>query len=118
MKRDFNLIREILLDIEKREGDSWSSAINVDGYPSNQITYHIKMLCDKGLIECKDISTLQGTNFLMKNLTFEGHDFLDAIREKAVWNKTCKYIKDKGGAFTLDIIKEVAMLVVRDNLGL
>ncbi len=114
MKRDFNLIREILLIIEEHDGEIHSTNITHNKHGSTQVAYHIKMLVDEGFLYT--LKYLRG--FLISDLTFAGHDFLDAIREEAVWNKTCKHIKDKGGAFTLDIIKEVAMLVVRNNLGL
>ncbi len=50
-------------------------------------------------------------------MTMEGHDFLDAIKEQAVWNKTKTRVGDVG-AWTLDIVLAVAKDEIKRRLGL
>ena len=49
-------------------------------------------------------------------MTWEGHDFLDKIRENTIWNKTKGLIKDKALPMTLDVIKEIATAVISETL--
>ena len=84
MKRDMNLIREILLFAEKMESD-WSP----ERFGSNanwtivQIKYHIGLCEDRGLLRVNypftDRSHIEG-------LTWEGHEFLAKIRDDKTWH--------------------------------
>ena len=48
------------------------------------------------------------TFFSVGSLTWEGHDFLDKIREDTTWNNVKKIIKDKTLPFTLEVAKTIA----------
>ena len=76
------------------------------------------LLNDAGLIQVLDTSTKLGDDFLVERMTFAGHDYLDAIRDKAIWEK----IKDKlipfGGQVSLDIVKELGVAFVKQQLML
>ena len=73
MKRDFSLIKSILLEIEKNPKASEWMDIKINGYSNEQVAYHIKLLHDSGLIEAKDLTTKDGFRWIATSMTWEGH---------------------------------------------
>lgn len=57
-----------------------------DDYTNDGLQYHLKLMYDTGFIDGKDISTADGPDFLIRRLTWTGHDFLDAARTKRSGN--------------------------------
>ena len=118
MKRDMELCRKILFTIEERYVSTAIHGLKIDGYTTEEVAYHCKLLHEAGLI--KDCKTIYASNrivsFGVSSLTWEGHDFLDKIREDTIWNKTKGLIKDKALPMTLDVIKEIATAVISETL--
>lgn len=114
MKRDMELIRKILIEIEKQYIDVALYNLKVEEYDLKTVTYHCKILYEAGLIS--DYSGFYADDelysFGVGSLTWEGHEFLDKIREDKIWNKTKQVMKDKGIPFILDAVKEIATSVV------
>lgn len=108
MKRDPDLIRDLLNYIEKtHDGVNYLTSKGIKIKDSNQeeISYHISLLHDTGLILGKNTSNFRLTPFwIIARLTNDGHDFLEAARNEKAWNR----IKDKmaeAGGFVLDVAK-------------
>ena len=94
MKRDMDLYRQIL-----REVESWSTTlmpkeVTIEGYTRDQIDHHAWLLADERLIEGED-APLGGAapvhRYWPKCLTSKGHDFLAAAQNETRW----KWAKDK-----------------------
>ena len=47
--------------------------------------------------------------------TYRGHEFLDAVREKEIWEKTKEAAK-KGGVKTLELIWEIGKAICKSEL--
>ena len=114
MKRDMELVRNILLAIEEQYIDVALYDLEVEGYDFKTIAYHCKILYDAELInDYKGLfaeNELQ--NFGVGSLTWEGHEFLDKIRDDTVWGKTKETMKDKGIPFGLDAVKQISSAIV------
>lgn len=117
MKRDLDLIRRILLDLEAKEGLSYLQMKYEDIDVATR-GYHAELLVDAGFVKGKVKYREDGLPipFLM-NLTWEGHEFLNSIREEKVYNKVTAILKPMGG-FTMEVLKEVASAVTKQFLGL
>jgi len=51
-------------------------------------------------------------------LTWQGYDFLDAVRSDAVWSKTKSTIAATVGSASLEVVKAVAVsIAMRATLG-
>ena len=50
MKRDIDLIRKLVFTIEEHPHGFAPNEINIDGYTSEQIGYHLYTMLDSGLI--------------------------------------------------------------------
>ena len=115
MKKYMDLIREILLLIESKENINEyfdSNSIEIEGYSQDEITYHIRLLFKENYIKAIDASSFDGESYLINSLTWDGHEFLDKIRNDNTWNKTKDIMKEKGLPFTLGMIKQITNVIV------
>lgn len=111
MTRDMDLVRNILLEIEKNYQGQEITAFNIKGYDYNMIAYHCEIMYDAGLISSFNAERVWGgatAFFSVGGLTWAGHDYLDKIRDDTIWGKTKKTIKDKGLPLIFDTIKTIA----------
>ena len=81
MKRDMDLIRELLLKLESmpaRRGDVFTippdaDEVAVSGYGVDQIEYHLSLIREAGLIQLHSSQPMDGITF--SRLSWYGHDF-------------------------------------------
>ncbi|MDF1608414.1 DUF2513 domain-containing protein [Hoeflea sp. YIM 152468] len=117
MKRDMDLIRLILLEIEEKDsGSGQTITIGDIGHPSEVVTEHLFMLKNAGFIEGIDASHMQGRHMLVQRLTWNGHEFLNTVRDPEVWAKTKKGA-DKVGAFSIEVLSEIAKGIIRKKVA-
>ena len=109
MKRDMDLVRLILLEIEKSEEEDVANMM-IDGYSSKEIMYNAKLMKQNNLIEiCKE--DIIG-NYYIGSLTWDGCDYLDKIRDNSKWEKIKDVIKDKALPMTFETVKSVATAII------
>ena len=110
LKRDMDLCRKILFKIEEQYIDTALSNLELENYDNFQIAYHCKILNEAGLIDYYNAQYADNSLYFFSvvSLTWEGHDFLDKIREDTTWNNVKKIIKDKTLPFTLEVAKTIA----------
>ena len=118
MKRDMELVRQILLAIEAYKDLKQDLKFEIEGYSEEQIMYHMKILADGGLIEAIDASTFEGICFIPQGLTWSGYEFLDAIRNETVWKQTKEVVRDKGGSLPFEVLKSLAIEFLKKFVGL
>ena len=122
MKLDYNCIRHILLSTEKLDDSKITTELLSDeSYSSKTISEHIKCLLDVDYIEVSGpIRTMRSEydGYIIHRLTMQGHQYLDSVRDDAVWKKTLRTIGSKTTSISLDIVKEVATSFIKASLGL
>ena len=111
MKRDMDLIRELLLKIADADKPIAFSKM-VPGRKERDkdyeiAAYHMQMLIEAGLVRAIDASTNDGKEWLNLELTWHGHDFLESIRDPTVWENTKDGAKKLGGV-SLDVLVSLA----------
>ncbi len=111
MKRDMDLIREILLAIESYpESDAYNLNLSFPGHSEDEVSYHCRLLFDAGIIEGKCIQAYEEPDeWMIRGLTWTGHEFLEASRDDTRWNKAKKITWEKTKAFSFEILKSVLM---------
>ena len=113
MKRDMDLVRDILLLIESSDGYGFDwfeprfDGLNKDFLVVN---YHIKIMVDGGLLECEKARYVDQYDKLY--ITAKGHEFLDCIRNDDIWREVKERIAVVGGAPS-DIIMLLANKLIR-----
>ena len=118
MKRDMDLVRRILLDVESAPREMNLGDFKYGGKTDNEVGYHIDLLVYHGLLDA-DVKKDWGGDYILatvSGLTWDGCDYLDAIRDNTGWAKTKKAIKDTVGNTTMAIIKEVASAVAKNAI--
>ncbi|MBQ9005984.1 MAG: DUF2513 domain-containing protein [Atopobiaceae bacterium] len=123
MKRDMDLVRRILTVTEKAESAIDVNDLATDAHSMESVIYHVRMMEHHGLIDATVKFADDGCYVgWVTALTWDGCDYLDAIRDESVWRKTKQVVKETVGSTTLDIIKEtaklVAMTAIKAQLGL
>lgn len=118
MKRNWDLVREILIKLEEKEDcTSWLWDNEIKGYDNQAVAYHYKLLTNAGLINGKDISSLGKMSYVAISLTWQGHEFLDKIRNESIWNKVKYTVQNKSLDLSFDVIKEVATAIIKTMLS-
>ena len=107
MKRDWELIRKILLAAEELEDpQGYISPNDIQGYPPEKVSYHMKLLIEAGLVEGTCTKALNRAPWCMVfGLTWEGHEFLDAIRNRTAWNRLVEWVREKGFELSFEALK-------------
>jgi hypothetical protein len=113
MKRDMDLIREILLKVEELPYDGGFHDVSIEGHTDDEISYHVLLLKEAGFIEAADLSTLGGVCWKPMRLTYSGHEFLDAARSDTVWEKAKTAVVQSTGVLTLEGLKAMLPIVVK-----
>lgn len=106
MKRDMDLARAILLEIEKAPLAPKGLRITVPGRSEEETYYHLLLLEEAGLIHAIPVASFGDKVILPMRLTWEGHEFLDNAKDDTRWAKALEVGRQAGG-FGLDILKEV-----------
>ena len=92
-------------------GLTWKSP----DYTPTEVSYHVMILNEAGLIDACDLSTMGRGNsdWRPKRLTWNGHEFLDAARNDSIWNKA----KEKASSMNFELLKELLLSMTRQQLG-
>ena len=113
MKRDMDLVRKILLEVEKAPYEGGWVDLDIKNYTQGEVSYHTMLLNDSGLVEAQDLSTMSGPDWRPKRLTWEGHEFLEASRNEERWERAKEIMGQKGGGFVFDILKDLLLQLMR-----
>lgn len=114
MKRDMDLVRSILLEIEGGKewfdtvSDESAAALGKEGSglsreEADRLEYHLTLIEDAGLAEFTKV----GEGWLADRLTWQGHDFTDSIRDEEVWRRTKEGASAAKG-FTFELLGALA----------
>jgi hypothetical protein len=118
MKRDMDLCREVLRRLEEHPEPENYFPLNIDNRSDEEVSYHVRLLHQAGLIDGENTTSRDGFGWHAFNLTWEGHEFLEAARDDGLWKKAKDTTLSKGGGLTLDVLKAVLVeLAKRAALG-
>ena len=118
MRRDMDLIRRILVMV----GDSpvpLNATVFVDEtHPFETVAYHIDLI---GQADLADTSITRMCGGVIAGaevgpLTWDGNEFLDAIRSDTIWARVKQRVGATVGSTTIDVIKALATKIAYDML--
>ena len=116
MRRDMDLIRDLLLRLESlpmQPGDIFrydlgDAEITFEGRTDDEVGIHLTMLCRAGFIDSgTDDRADLGAAWQFAGLSWAGQDFLESVREPEVWTET-KSRAGKIGGWTVGILTDLA----------
>jgi hypothetical protein len=116
MKRDMDLIRRLLLELEEKDlGNGQWVDFDVHDGEEIKVTEHLFLLSEAGFIEGNNLNTLSDRMFKARRLTWSGHDFVDSIRNDDTWRKTKDGALAAGG-WTVDLLRDLAKGLIKKQI--
>ena len=117
MKRDMEIIRQILLNAED-DKYPYGGGVHLDGVVDEICAHHVALIFDAGLAEGRLIKTdAHGIVCAsIERLTSAGHDFCDGIRQDTIWNTAKEHILKPGASYGLSILIEYVKIQVRQRV--
>ncbi len=105
MKRDMDLIRRIALATESQSvGEELGE---IEGVDNDVFAMHVTWMKEAGLVDAVIQEYMGGeTLALVRRLTWDGCEFVDAIRSETLWNKAKDNVMKPSMSFTFDVLKD------------
>jgi hypothetical protein len=120
MKRDMDLVRTILFEIEEHQNPNSQITLKAPGASPDQVAYHVKMLAQAGLIEAKHMTGFGDVigEWIPVSLTWKGHEFLEAARNEGIWQKAKAQLKDRAMTLPFSLITDLLTKLAAEQMGL
>ncbi|MBC2592864.1 DUF2513 domain-containing protein [Ruficoccus amylovorans] len=118
MKRDFDLIRSIMLQVE--QADSGTALVVLEVGPDirdSAVAEHIELMVEADLV-VGEVFSRDPLTFAIQRLTWGGHDFLENARNDTIWKKVVAQSKAKGSSMTLTILNGLLSRAAEKYAGL
>ena len=115
MKRDMDLIRQLLLSLETQRHIE-----SIPGRTAEEIAYHISLLENAGLVTQEIYQNLYLNDSMLEGIriTWAGHEFLDASRNISFWEKAKKIAMEKTGALSYEVMKAVLIQLAKNAISI
>lgn len=125
MKRDLDLVRAILVTAEDSlKAVTEEELLELDG-DIHKLAFHVELMSEHGLIVGNvtyDGFRTQPLSIEIDRVTWQGFDYLDAIRSPKVWNRAKKVIGKSVGETSLSVVKQtcqaIAWQMIQQQIGL
>lgn len=112
MKRDWDVIREVLLEIESLNSAKIERIEYEVANDDTSKSENAFLLWQAGFIQGVNCSTSDGNAVIAQDLTWKGHELLDTIRVKTVLERIKKAALEKGIPLTFDSILAIGKAMV------
>lgn len=105
MNRDMDLIRRIALAIADAPHGTILQAL--DGVDEADFALHVEWMDEAGLVKAHIGKRMSGPPSVgVFRLTWDGCEFVDAVRSDTVWKKAKENVIKPGMSFTFGVLKE------------
>lgn len=126
MKLNHDCVRSIMLAIEENLNYGQSIPFNeveLDGYSHEEILYAADKLLEAGYLQGEKLGSIGSSEptIQITSITWDGHKFLDNIRDDRVWKNTKKVISKFSSvslSLTNSVAAQVILAFVKDQLKL
>jgi hypothetical protein len=116
MKRDMNLVRAILVQVEANNDLADWAPLSFPDRSAEEVSFHVCIMAEGGLLEATDSSSLGGHfEWHATRLTWAGCEFLDTIRNDTVWKQVVSAIAREGGPASFAIVKALAFHFLKQH---
>ncbi len=116
MKLDHNCVRKLLLFLEENlslTNQAILNGIEIDKFSTDEIVYAGIKLGEAGYLDTKINNYAYGDmpKVIVEQITWEGHKFLDTIRDDTVWGHTMKVVS-KFSSTSISFVSNIASQVL------
>ena len=111
MKRDMDLVRQILLDLSESNESLPASVFKTSTISEKTVGYNMVIMAEAGLINITRTGADGNPYFYVcaDSLTWEGNDFLSAVKNEGVWLKIKKKVAKTASDAPLEVFKALAV---------
>lgn len=114
MKRDMDLVREILLAVEAAPFNI-DGSLTLEGKDHRVVAEHVRLLLEAGYLSTARVQYVAGKRMdLGLALSWAGHEFLETVRDPAIWSATKTNAKAVG-SWSLSLIGELAKGLIKQK---
>lgn len=110
MRRDPDLLRDILLTIEAAPGAELLRLPRFEDHAPNVIRAHVRLLIEAGLVHAVRGPGRIDQEWFALGLSWRGYDYLDTVRDPAIWRLT-KMAAAKVGNWSFETLGTIARAV-------
>lgn len=110
--RDMEFVRKILFALEKMLPGEVFEFDSLGGVPAAQVDYHLELMGDNNLVRLYD----KMRDSASVRLTWEGHEFLESVRDDKRWEKV-KAEMSKSGGFVYEMAKSIALDFMEEEIN-
>ena len=115
MKRDMDLIRQIVLAVQAADGP----VFGVEGIDNKDFCVHAQLLDEAGLVACPP--SIRGqlappNKAVIFRLTWAGHDFADSITDNTIWKKAKDNVIKPSASWTFSILMEYLKIEIKRHI--
>lgn len=114
-----DLIREVLILVEgQADMDGTAEFALQAGDPplhecsQAELDYHVRLLCEAALLRGN-----KGGMLTISRLTWEGHEFLESVKDPGIWKKVQEKLSGLQGA-ALSVVAQLAQAEVKKHFNL
>jgi hypothetical protein len=120
VKRDTNLVRSILIDIESSAPGKPIFGFQYEGREVGEILEHIQLLIDADFIEGEVTlgNTGEPVGCVVMRMTWEGQEFLAKAKNDTIWKKVMAEAEKKGMSTSLTIVNGLLEKAAKKYVGL
>jgi hypothetical protein len=104
MKRDLDLARQLLLEIEDHGANCPLTDLTHAGEADERVRHHVRLLVDDGLLKEAE-RTSDGVPCV--RLTNEGHEFLEIAGSEALWRDAKWLVQERTGALSFRAVRDL-----------
>ncbi|WEV40321.1 DUF2513 domain-containing protein [Lactobacillus sp. ESL0681] len=126
MELNYDFVREILIEIAKSNHAGGPTAkelidfAETKGFTYDELAYTLARLFEGSLVT--KLPTPVGDSYKIApsvgNLTWQGNEYLNSIRNQDIWTKTKDKLKQDGIKVAFDTVVSVASAIANHQLGL
>lgn len=124
MRLDYDCVRNIMLSVETLGFDdeicnnNFASFDSLREYHPQKMEYTVKRMAEAGFIPSEPVMTMVNGNVIYRisELTWDGHQFLDYIRNADVWDKTKKQSPSALDSLPAKLIVAIAAKVIEHTI--
>lgn len=114
LKRDMDLVRYILEQVESRKYEVNASELVNGRHDEAEVVYHVRIMKQAGLLDARIEDDLSGNHYaIIFGLTWDGQEFLSLVRDSSVWSKIKTEVMNKTGSLSFEVLKELALFTVK-----
>lgn len=121
MKRDWDLIRRILLAAEAAPAGQRLNAAAFPGEDPATLFEHVRLLVDRGFLDAALSPSRSGAGggvFVIHRLIWNGHDLLDQMKSETWWAKVKAMMAERGVSMSFELLAELAVPAAKRLLNL